>query len=61
MELNETLTESLLHVPIVHLLFKILIQFNMEVKRWMISNGGVGDIKLVSIAQSFSSSAIQGL
>ena len=40
-ELNETFTETLLHVPIVDL-FQILIQIKMEVKRCMLSNGGVG-------------------
>lgn len=45
MELSETLTESLLYIPIVHELF------------CMISNVGVEGIKLMGIAHNFSISS----
>ena len=49
-------SQNLLHVPIVHLLFLILIQIKMEVKKGhVVKWGSQGGIKFVSIAHSFSS------
>ena len=48
-EFSVVFPDSLLHVLIVHFLFKILIQINLEVERCIWSNCKWGGIKLVSI------------